>query len=1014
MLRCVQMRLGCAAMGSEMRILLGAITALAVTFTANAERASVYVPSPRQSFNFDSGWKFHVGDVPAAAETGFAGEKNASWRSVTLPYAFNEGESFARDIHDLSTGIVWYRKHFRLPATFRPGDKTGHAFLEFQGVRQAADVWINGVKVGYSENGIMAFGFDITKALRPGDNIVSVRVDNDWKYKERTTGSAYQWSDKNFYANYGGINKPVRLHLTGATYQTLPLYSNLGTTGAYVWAGDFDVKNGSATIHAETELRSDSARTVSYSAVVRDADGKVVATIDSGKTALKAGETITLKAEKRLSGLHFWSWGYGYLYTVTTVVRDDSGKIIDAVDTRTGFRKTGFDHGVFTLNDRVLMLKGYAQRTTDEWPAVAMSVPPWVSDFTGKLITGSNGNLVRWMHVTPSKQQLESSDRIGLISNLPAGDSENDVTGPRWNQRVAVMRDAIIYNRNNPSVIFIESGNKGISEDHMGEMKALRDQYDPHGGRAIGSREMLDSKIAEYGGEMLYINKSAGKPVWAHEYSRDEAPRTYQDEYTPPFAKDRPLYNRTSESMAVEDVVRWNDYYEQRPGIGDRVSAGGVKIGFTDSNSHFRGDNNYRRSGVVDAVRIPKDAWYVHQVMWGGWVNSNEPRTHIIGHWNYAPGTVKTIYVVSNGDAVELFRNGQSLGKGLRSNSFLFTFKDVVFEPGNLKAVASYADGRHSQIELKTTGAPASLRLTAHTAPRGLAADGADLMLVDVEVVDKDGNRVPTAFNSVKFNLSGPAVWKGGIAQIEGWNDPAKKASANGIGATTLPVELGINRVLIRAGDKAGTVRLTASAEGLKPATLSVQQKPVAAPRGGLSTVFAEDALSSDLSRGASPATETFKPTLRTIPVATITAGSNETDVAKSHNDNDNDAWKSNGKHGEAWIEYHFATPETVSMLSLKMTGWRIRSYPVRITLDGKTLFEGATPKTLGYINLPVAPTTGKTLRIEQTGPSTEGDGFGSVVEVKDKRIAASVGAENLAVGWTLSITEADILGPAQ
>ncbi|MGB8601762.1 MAG: sugar-binding domain-containing protein, partial [Rhizomicrobium sp.] len=523
------------------------VAALVMTVAAVAERASVFTPSPRQSFDFSSGWRFHTGDTPDASGAGFAGD---DWQTVTLPHAFNQTEAFARDIHALSTGIIWYRKHFRLPASFRPGEATGHAFLEFQGVRQAAEVWVNGTEVGLNENGVMAFGFEITRALHPGDNVVAVRIDNNWKYRERSTGSPFQWSDQNFYANYGGINKPVRLHLTGASYQTLPLYSNLGTTGTYVWAGDFDLAHQAATLHAETELHSSQAQTVRYSAVLRDATGKVVATLDGGKVALKAGNN-TLSVQQRLSGLHFWSWGYGYLYTVTTIISDRNGKVLDAVDTRTGFRQTAFEHGVFALNGRVLMLKGYAQRTTDEWPAVGLSVPPWLSDFTDGLITGANGNLVRWMHVTPSRQQIESCDRIGLISNLPAGDSEGDVIGPRWNQRAAVMRDAIIYNRNNPSVIFIESGNKGISETHMAEMKAIRDQYDPHGGRAIGSREMLDSKIAEYGGEMLYINKSAGKPLWAHEYSRDEAPRTYQDEFTPPYAKDRPDYNRTAESMAV-------------------------------------------------------------------------------------------------------------------------------------------------------------------------------------------------------------------------------------------------------------------------------------------------------------------------------------------------------------------------------------------------------------------------------------------------------------------------------
>ena len=142
-----------------------------------------------------------------------------------------------------------------------------------------------------------------------------------------------------------------------------------------------------------------------------------------------------------------------------------------------------------------------------------------MSDLSNRLMVQSGGNLVRWMHVTPWKQDVESCDRVGLIQAMPAGDSESDVTGRRWEQRVELMRDAIIYHRNNPSILFYEAGNQGVSEAHMTEMKALRDLYDPHGGRAAGCREMLASKAAEYGGEMLYINKSAQPKIWASIFS---------------------------------------------------------------------------------------------------------------------------------------------------------------------------------------------------------------------------------------------------------------------------------------------------------------------------------------------------------------------------------------------------------------------------------------------------------------------------------------------------------------
>lgn len=127
-----------------------------------------------------------------------------------------------------------------------------------------------------------------------------------------------------------------------------------------------------------------------------------------------------------MGGLHFWSWGYGYLYTVKTALVID-GKKTDEVVTRTGFRKTRFAEGKVWLNDRVIQLKGFAQRTSNEWPAVGMSVPAWLSDYSNGLMVEGNANLVRWMHVTPWKQDVESCDRVGLIQAMPAGDAEKTV-----------------------------------------------------------------------------------------------------------------------------------------------------------------------------------------------------------------------------------------------------------------------------------------------------------------------------------------------------------------------------------------------------------------------------------------------------------------------------------------------------------------------------------------------------------------------------------------------------------
>jgi beta-galactosidase len=241
----------------------------------------------------------------------------------------------------------------------------------------------------------------------------------------------------------------------------------------YVYGSDFDIPAKSATITAQSQVRNEypTAKTFDFQVSLRDRSGKVVKTFAGPRTTLAPGQTTTVSASSRVNGLEFWSWGYGALYNVTTSLQVD-GQTVDALTTRTGFRKTQFADGMVKLNDRTIQVHGYAQRTTNEWPALGINVPAWMSDVSNRMMVESNGNLVRWMHVTPSKQDVESCDRVGLMQAMPAGDSERDVTGRRWELRVEVMRDAIIYNRNNPSIIFYESGNNGVSEQHMKEMKA--------------------------------------------------------------------------------------------------------------------------------------------------------------------------------------------------------------------------------------------------------------------------------------------------------------------------------------------------------------------------------------------------------------------------------------------------------------------------------------------------------------------------------------------------------------
>ncbi len=963
-------------------------------FSSSAQRAK---------YNFNSNWRVFVGDAKGAEAIDF---DDALWTEATLPYAWNEDDAFRKDIRDLSTGIAWYRKRFKLPQT----DRGKKVFLEFEGIRQAGDFYFNGTHIGMHENGVTAFGFDVTELVNyDQENIVAARIDSDWEYREKATNTKYQWEDKNFNANYGGINKNVFLHVTGKVYQTLPLFTHLNTTGVYVYADEYNIKNRSAIIHAQSEIKNETtmSQPVSYEVSITDINNKPVKTFVSATTSIAAGEKAIIKASYLINNLNFWSWGYGYLYNVHTRLKVD-GKTVDEVITKTGFRKTRFKNGMIYLNDRVMLVHGYAQRTSNEWPSVGLSVPAWLSDYSNGLMVKSNANLVRWMHITPWKQDIESCDRVGLMQAMPAGDAERDVTGVRWDQRKAVMRDAIIYARNNPSIIFYECGNENISELHMQEMLDIRNQYDAHGGRAIGSREMLDSKLAEYGGEMLYTNKSADIPLWATEYSRDEGLRKYWDDFTPPYHKDGdgPLhngqdassYNRNMESHAVENVKRWFEFWKERPGTGKRVSAGGVNIIFSETNTHHRGTENYRRSGEVDALRIIKENFYAHKIMWDGWVNPERPGIHIVGHWNYNDGVKKAIYVISSSDKVELKLNGKSLGFGAKSDGFLFTFKDVIWQAGAITAIGYNADNKQiCSAGKNTTGPPVALRLSGIISPRGFIADGHDVALVEVEVVDANGNRVPTALNTIHFTVIGPAVWRGGMAQ----------GPDNFTLTKTYPVEGGVNRALIRSTTQPGVILVKASAQGLKDAWFGVKSKSFIV-QNGLSKTLQSDGLPSNLEKGPTPLTPSYKILRTPLAITHATAGANADTAYRSFDDNERTDWVNDGNLSTAWIEYELEREATVSEITLKLNNFRSRTYPLRITVDGKEVFADTTQRSLGYVTLLCKPQKGRRVRIQLATLLKDAEG-NQMIEVSGKKLDDGVARDDAKARGTLSIIEVEI-----
>ncbi|HUK17216.1 MAG TPA: DUF4982 domain-containing protein [Bryobacteraceae bacterium] len=769
--------------------------------------------------NFDPDWKFIKADPEPEGAPAAPDFDDSHWSNVSLPHTFNDIDTF----DDWSTpghvgemkqwmGRTWYRKSFTVPESFR-GKKV---FIEFEAVRQVAEVYLNGKLLGTSKTGFIPFGFDLTPALRFGaKNVIAVMADNTFTQETdmaKIILTDLPWNSPHWHPAHGGIYRNVYLHVTDPLHISLPLYSFLQTAGPYVYASD--ISSQSARLGVEIPVQNERASAANVEAVARvlDRGGKQVAEWrQSGP--VPAGASFEFKLGGAMDNPQLWEPAYPYLYRVVCLLRVNN-QTVDSQEIPYGIRTMRFDVNTgFYINGHHEKLHGWGQKPTDEWPGLGAAQPDWMHFFTLSLMKEAGGNFVRWGHCAGSPASLDAGDRLGILAEQPGVDGEGDAHGDAWTIRAAAFRDMIIYYRNHPSIVIWEGGNQKVSHDHAKELRGHMDRWDPHGGRFYAHRradkitaEFMDVGIGTEGGREI-----ATLPVVEGEYDREESPRRVWDDFSPPNfgypeAKGQ-TYQLTSEQYAVNQVAQFVKK------VGAPNHSGGANWIFSDSTSGGRVAVEVARAGgEVDGVRLAKEAYYVCQAMF-----RDDPQVHIIGHWTYPAGTKKTVYVASNAEEVELFVNGKSLGRGTVSDRYLFTFPDVVFQPGEIKAVA-YSAGKPVATQTKhTVGAPVALRMTPITGPAGWRADGSDILLIDVEAVDAHGDRCPTFQQRVDFDVEGPGVWRGG------YNSGKIKSTNN----TYLDLEAGINRVAVRATRTAGAVTVRVKSEGLKPASVTVSSKPV-------------------------------------------------------------------------------------------------------------------------------------------------------------------------------------------
>lgn len=809
----------------------------------------------RRTLDFNPDWKFLRDDVAGAAAPGFA---DGAWADVSTPHTFNDVDTFAhwstpghRGEQIQWSGRTWYRKHFRLPA-LAPGARV---FIEFEAARQMAEVYCNGTLLGTAQTGFTPFGFDLTPYLeRDGDNLLAVMVDNRFmkdplddaappgggrprqsapnpNLEELSTSvnrgipedlaalpaDQIPWNNPHWHPAHGGLYRNVRLYITDAVHISLPLYSFLQTAGPYAYATELSA--GAARIGVEIPVQNQgpAGAAVTVETEIFSADGRPVFAGHQDLALAAAGSSVAVFSGSIPNPL-LWEPADPHVYRVVAVVRA-GGTVRDRVEIPLGLRVARWSATAgFFLNGNHLKLHGWGQKPTDEWPGLGAAQPDWLHAYTVRLMHEAGGNFIRWGHAATGPASIAAADRLGLVTLQPGVDGEHDTVGAAWKLRAMAFRDTIIYFRNHPAILIWEGGNQKVSREHARELRGYMDKYDPHGGRAYAHRradtvtaEFMDIQVGTEGGREI-----AQLPVVEGEYDREESPRRVWDKESPPnfgYPEAKGMtYDLTSEEFAVNQAAQ----YVRK--LGPDWHSGGANWIFSDSTSGGRVPAEVARAGgEVDGVRLPKAAYGVMQAMF-----RDDPQVHLLGHWTYPAGTRKTIYVAANLPEVELFLNGKSLGRGEVSEKYLHVFRDVAWEPGELRAVGRGPGGVSVADVLHPAGPAVALRLQVHAGPGGLRADGADVALIDAEAVDARGERCPTLQQRADFTVAGPGVWRGGYnsGKIDSINHPF------------LDLECGINRVAVRSTRTAGRISLTVTSAGLQPATVTFESRAVAVEHG--------------------------------------------------------------------------------------------------------------------------------------------------------------------------------------
>ncbi|HXT10684.1 MAG TPA: glycoside hydrolase family 2 TIM barrel-domain containing protein [Candidatus Angelobacter sp.] len=770
---------------------------------------------------------------------------DSAWRRLDLPHDWAVELPFdpKADVHHgfktvgkgfPEQSIGWYRRQFTLPAS----DKGRRLWVAFDGVYRNSLVWLNGHCLGRNPSGYSSFRYDISKlANYGGKNELVVRVD-----ASRFEGWFYEGA---------GIYRHVWLEKTSRLY--------IEPDGLFVWTTfPRNVPGDAATVHVQMQLINYQTKPadVTVHCEIMNPENKSIARfgqqasmLDFSKKELNLQTIIEPPREKALrerpvnlpsaspspqmgrqipmanehfnsaaradQGFILWSPETPNLYKLITTV-ESNGKIVDREETEFGIRTIAFDaQKGFLLNGKPCVIKGTCDH--QDHAGVGTAIPDALQYFRVKKLKEMGSNAIRTSHNAPAPELLEACDRLGMLVMDENRRVENTPLV------MAQLKRQVMRDRNHPSVFIwslgneegqLQSTNQAAQQAAVKLITPMQDlvhQLDPtrlctmamNAGWGAGFSKVIDVQGFNY--HTTNIGKfHAEFPTKLTIGTETGSTRTTRGIY----ADDKiDGYVAAYGENGTEKPWTWWPYYATHP----FTSGGFVWTGFD-----YRGEPTpYKwpcissHYGLMDTCGFPKDIYYYYQAWW-----TDKPVLHLATGWGSGDGKSDLVRCFSNCQSVELFLNGKSLGRQtMVTNEYLDWH--VPYSEGVLSAKGYRGKKVVAKTKIEPAGSPDAIKLMPDRST--ITADGRDLSIIDISVVDSHRRVVPNAANVIHFDLKGPGKIIG-VGNGDPSSHESDKARARG-------VFNGYAQVIIQSERTPGKIELIATSPELTLAKVKIKTK---------------------------------------------------------------------------------------------------------------------------------------------------------------------------------------------